>query len=257
LSILRTYLEACYNSLLQNFDRTTAAGNHGGDLGENRENLIVDFINQNQPRRLYAHRGGQVIGINSEPSQQIDILVTHDSSIEFREDSKSYRVAEAILAGIAVKSNLTREHLKSDFKNLASIPKPSHVALKLAHSDAAGLLNIYSRTYPIRMLIGWDGATSDSLMSALNEVVSENPDIPVDNYPDVITVLKRGFSLQLHGKKEFLKGEISREQIGWRVVPEKDGAAWPLVWILNQLSAGSGWAAMFTVSLEPYWSITN
>ena len=253
MSILRTYFETCHKSLLQDFDRTVAAGNHCGDIGENREDLIVDFINKNQPRRLYAHRGGQVIGINSKPSQQIDILVTHDSTIEFRADSKSYRVAEAILTGIAVKSDLTRENLKNDFKNLASIPKPSHKVLKLSHSDAAGLFDIYSRAFPHRMIIGWNGATSDTLMSALNEVVSENPDIPVDNYPDVVTVLKRGFSLQLHGKKEFLKGKIKRNQVRWDVVPEDGGVTWPLVWILNQLSAGSGWAAFFTVDLEEYW----
>lgn len=257
MSILRTYLETCHKSLLQNFDQTAAAGNHSGDLGENRENLIVDFINQNQPRRLYAHRGGQVIGINSEPSQQIDILVTHDSTIEFRAQSKSYRVAEAILAGIAVKSDLTKENLKNDFKNLASIPKPSHEVLQFSHSDAAGLFNIYSRAFPYRMIIGWNGATSDTLMSALNEVISENPDIPVDSYPDVITVLKRGFSLQLHGKKEFLKGKIQRDQVRWDVIPEDDGVAWPLVWLLNQLSAGSGWAAISTVTLEPYWHNTK
>jgi hypothetical protein len=257
LSILRTYLETCHKSLLQNFDQTTAAGSHSGDLGENRENLIVDFINQNQPRRLYAHRGGQVIGINSKPSQQIDILVTHDSTIEFRAQSKSYRVAEAILAGIAVKSDLTSESLKADFKNLASIPKPSHEVLRFSHSDSAGLFNIYSRAFPQRMIIGWNGATSYTLMSALNEVVSENPDIPVDSYPDVVTVLKRGFSLQLHGKKEFLKGKIQRDEVRWDVVPEADGVAWPLVWLLNQLSAGSGWAALSTVDLQAYWNDAN
>lgn len=257
MSILRTYLEACHKSLLHDFDRTAAAGNHGGDLGENREQLIVDFINQNQPRRLYAHRGGQVIGVHSEPSQQIDILVTHDSTIEFRAHDKSYRIAEAIFAGIAVKSNLTREHLKDDFKNLASISKPSSEVLKLAHSDATGLFNIYSLDFPHRMIIGWNGATAETLLSALNEAVTENSDIPVSNYPDVVTVLRRGFSLQLRGKKEFLKGQIQRDQVRWEVVPEDAGVAWPLVWLLNQLSAGSGWAAMFTVDLQPYWMPHN
>lgn len=253
MSILRTYFEACHQSLLFDFDRTVAAGNHGGDMGENREQLIVDFINKNQPRRLFAHRGGQVIGINSIPSQQIDVLVTHDSTIEFRAETKSYRIAEAILAGIAVKSNLTREYLKDDFKNLASITKPSNKVLKLGHSDAAGLFNIYSRVFPHRMIIGWNGATSDTLIAALNEAVSENPDIPVDRYPDVVTVLKRGFSLQLRGKMEFLKGTIQRDQVLWELVPQDAGVAWPLVWLMNQLSAGSGWAAMFTVDLQPYW----
>lgn len=256
MSILRTYLEECHNSLLADFKRTTAAGNHGGDLGENREQLIVDFINKNQPRRLNAIRGGQVIGLNSEPSKQIDVLVTHDSTIEFRADHKSYRVAEAILAGIAIKSNLTRESLKDDFKNLASIPKPSHAVLKLSHSDAAGLFNIYSRSFPHRMIIGWNGATAETLLSALNEAAAENLDIHVSNYPDVVANLGQGFSLQLQGKKEFLQGKIQRNQVRWEMVSSEDGKAWPLAWLLNQLSAGSGWAATFTVDLEPYWDNT-
>ena len=253
MSILRTYLEACHQSLLHDFDRTSAAGSHSGDMGENREQLIVDFINKNQPRRLFAYRGGQVIGVNSETSQQIDILVTHDSTIEFRAETKSYRIAESILAGIGVKSDLTRERLKEDFKNLASIPKPSCEVLKLGHLDATGLFNIYSRAFPYRMIIGWNGATSDTLVSALNEAVLENPDIPIGNYPNVVTVLKRGFSLQLRGKMKFLKGAIRRDQVRWELVPKDVGAAWPLVWLMNQLSAGSGWAAMFTVDLQPYW----
>ena len=253
MSILRTYLEACHQSLLHEFDRTAAAGSHGGDMGENREQLIVDFINKNQPRRLFAYRGGQVIGVNSEPSKQIDVLVTHDSTIEFRAETKSYRIAESILAGIGIKSDLTRERLKDDFKNLASISKPSCEVLKLGHSDAAGLFNIYSRAFPHRMIIGWNGATSDTLISALNEAVLENPDILVGSYPDVVTVLKRGISLQLLGKMEFLKGIIRNDQVRWELVPEDAGVAWPLVWLMNQLSAGSGWAAMFTVDLQPYW----
>lgn len=254
MSILRTYLEKCHESLIADFNRTTAAGNHNGDLGENREQLIVDFINQNQPRRLNAIRGGQVIGIDSKTSQQIDILITHDSTIEFRANQKSFRVADSILAGIAIKSNLTKQHLKDDFKNLASIPKPSNKALKLASPDYPRLFDIYSRDFPHRMIIGWNGASAETLLSALKEAVDENTDIDVSNYPDVITVLNQGFSLQLQGKKEFLKGEIQSRQVHWEMVPNETGKAWPLVWLLNQLSAGSGWAALFTVDLQPYWT---
>lgn len=256
MSILRTYLEACHASLLKEFDRTAAAGTHCSDLGENREQLIVDFINDNQPRRLFANRGGQVIGVASKPSSQIDVLVTHDSTIEFRADQKSYRVTEAILAAIAVKSNLSRESLKDDFLNLATIPEMSYKVLQLSVGQQDGLFKIYAREYPTRVMVGWNGATSAVLLDGLNEAVSENPEIDVRSYPDVVTVLKRGFSLQLIGKKEYLTGQIPLEQVRWGVVPEKHGVAWPLCWLLNQLSAASGWAAMFTVDLQPYWETT-
>lgn len=250
------YLEACHDELLVAFKRTSAGGTHGGDLGENREQLIVNFINDNQPRRLYAHRGGQIIGVNSEPSKQIDVLVTHDSTIEFRKDEKSYRVAESILAAIAVKSVLDREPLKEDFENLASLPAISHDVLKLSSNQHDGLFQIYGRDFPARMMIGWDGAKSETLIDALNEAIAANPDVHVGAYPDVVTVLKRGFSLQLIGKQAFQKGQIERERVQYELVPEDHGPAWPLCWLLNQLSAGSGWAAMFTVDLQPYWTST-
>lgn len=251
--MLRTYLEACHTSLLKDFDRTAAAGTHSGDLGENREQLIVEFINNNQPRRLFASRGGQVIGTNSQPSNQIDILVTHDSTIEFRADQKSYRIVEATLAGVAVKSDLSLRSLKNDFINLTSIPEASPDVLRLSSAQHDGLFNIYTRAFPSRMIVGWNGSTPETLLDALNEVMQENPETPVRSYPDVVTVLKRGFSLQLIGKKEFLKGRLPRERVRWVVVAQEHGAAWPLCWLLNQLSAASGWASLFTVNLEPYW----
>jgi hypothetical protein len=160
-----------------------------------RNSFIVDFVNQNQPRRFSACRGGQVIGLGYSPSQKIDVLVTHDSTIEFRADQKSYRVAEAILAGIAVKSDLTKKRLKEDFLNLASIPKPAHEVLKLAHPEHDGLFEIYAREFPLRMIVGWAGATSQTLLSALNEAVSENPAVPVTSFPDVVTGVTKSCGL--------------------------------------------------------------
>lgn len=253
MNILRAYLEECHKSLLQDFRRSTAASSHGGDLGENREQLLVDFVNLNQPRRLFAHRGGQVIGLGSAPSQQIDILITHDSTIEFRAHQKTYRIAEAILAAIAVKSDLTSQRLKEDFFGLASIPTPSHSVLKLSHSEHDKLFQTYASSFPVRMMIGWTGATKETLLSALNDLSKPDSSIPVDRFPDVVTVLDRGFALQLLGKKEFLKGRSPRENVRWAPVPDSAGSAWYLAWLLNQVSSGSGWAAKFTVDLSPYW----
>jgi len=252
MTILREYLENCREVMLAEYDRSSKAGSHGGDLGENREQLIVDFLNQNQPRSLYAQRGGQVIGVNQESSQQIDVIISHDYSIEFRAHEKSYRIAEAVIGVIAVKSNLTSSALKADFKNISSVPEPSPEAFSIAHLGGENLIDAYRNSYPARMIIGFEGATADTLIDALHELRNENQDI-IFKFPEVIMVLRHGYSLRLLGKKEYIAGRIPFNQVRWEKVIPKNGPAWGLVWLLNELSAASTWTSSMTVRLNPYW----
>lgn len=234
---VRKYIESYRESLLAERARAAETSVHGGDLGENYESLVVRFLNNVMPRRLHAARGGQVLGVEQPPSKQIDVLVTHDSSMEFRADAKSYRVAEGVVAAVAVKSTLNTNEVEEDCKNLASLPTLSESAIATATVPLEALFGQYSARFPKRIIWGWDGLTKKNLQDAL---VVATRSIAEEKRPDLVLVLSRGVALKRDGNR-------------WPAWDESGDPAAGLGEIVNMMAAAAGWAAQFSVRLSPYW----
>lgn len=81
-NVLQTYLDnaADYLDALSSLASTSL---HSGDIGSNREGLLIEFINKHCPDRLSAFRGGKVLGYRQRSSSQVDIIVRSDISPKF------------------------------------------------------------------------------------------------------------------------------------------------------------------------------
>ena len=59
-----------------------------GDIGTCREIIFAEFLEKHVSKRFNIGRGGEIFGANSQKSSgQIDIIINHDMSPAFKENS--------------------------------------------------------------------------------------------------------------------------------------------------------------------------
>jgi hypothetical protein len=86
------------------------------DVGDSRENMLFTFINNHIPIRCRVIKGGFVFDSNGDKSRQVDLIVTSDSTFQFKQSEnntkeKSFNCVEGCLAVISVKSYLNKKEL--------------------------------------------------------------------------------------------------------------------------------------------------
>lgn len=139
---------------------------HRGDQGEDRERLVVNFLNDHLPKIATAHRGGAVLDSRDVLSAQTDVVVYSNWSPLLQQQGKPIFLAEGTFAAIKVKSLLTAQNLKqalqaaTHIKNLLKF----HMGLEMhgvfpasqtAHTICTGIFAFNSLVKPdaIRKLL--------------------------------------------------------------------------------------------------------
>ena len=120
-------LKRYFNSISDTLhSKANAAGVfHGkGDIGQCREVICTEFLEKHISQRFKIGRGGEIFGTNPQKySGQIDIIINHDMSPAFKENSLVRCPIESVVAAISVKSTLDKSQLFDALSNLASIPQ--------------------------------------------------------------------------------------------------------------------------------------
>lgn len=100
----------------------TKAINHSLSKGEERENPLIKFLQENLPK-IFSVVKGEVVDKDNRGSRQLDVMIYDNSrNIPFYMSNNYYILpAEALLAGIEVKSKLTKEELKTIFQNVSAL----------------------------------------------------------------------------------------------------------------------------------------
>ncbi len=99
-----------------------------GDLGDVRENVLLQFLKTHLPARCSVFKGGCIFDSLGNCSRQIDLLVCSDSALRFsyfdrdEQNSKTVQTVEGCLAAISVKSTLSKATLYEALENIDSIP---------------------------------------------------------------------------------------------------------------------------------------
>lgn len=96
-----------------------------GDIGEARERALARFLSERLPSRYKVARG-EVIDASGLQSGQTDILIYDGSSVTpllTRDDGLVLLPAEALLATVEVKSNLTAEEIRRSVRGLVNLRK--------------------------------------------------------------------------------------------------------------------------------------
>ncbi|MDH5711799.1 MAG: hypothetical protein OEZ15_09080, partial [Gammaproteobacteria bacterium] len=109
-NVLQTYLDNAAD-YLDALSKLASTSLHGGDIGSNREGLLIEFINKHCPDRLSAFRGGKILGYKQEPSSQVDIIVRSDISPKFELNETAFTFVEGTMLAIEVKSKLNKVNL--------------------------------------------------------------------------------------------------------------------------------------------------
>src|SRR3989344_5832228 len=103
---LRAYFQSVADSLNETSGKAAIYPNNS-DKGIQRENIFVGFLEGYLPARCKVIRGGFVFDSLGNGSNQIDILVTNDLTLQFEpKDLRSFSCIEGCYASISIKSNL-------------------------------------------------------------------------------------------------------------------------------------------------------
>lgn len=144
------------NSLADKLDiesKLAGEAGHNPTIGDNRERLVQLFLSKHLPDSLNVFVGGLIIDSDGNESKQIDVIVSNNLGINFREHEKMFIGVESVASAITVKSMLDKAAIYDCLYNLASIPIISSeiLSFRLIKGDPfqefnkAILIYLYSR----------------------------------------------------------------------------------------------------------------
>jgi hypothetical protein len=130
------------------------------DTGGKREDILAYFLNQHLPNRCTATKGGLIIDSQNNKSRQMDIVVTNDLSLQFKEYhgnelEKVFNCIEGCYSVISVKSSLKKPELFDALDNIYSVPR-----LRLTESQINPIIrdpNYILEEMPCRIIFAFDG----------------------------------------------------------------------------------------------------
>jgi len=118
------YFQSEANDFDNVFNKTKGFTN--ADAGANREISLLTFLKHHIPSRTKISSGGYVFDSNGNKLNQIDLLLTTDSTLQFNQSldspGKVFNCTEGCGAAISVKTNLDKKDLYDSIDNLSSIP---------------------------------------------------------------------------------------------------------------------------------------
>lgn len=161
------------------------------DVGTKREQIYAAFLNAHLPLNCNTFLGGFVFNLDGDESNQIDVIVACDSSLQFNwraetGHEKSFTCIEGCLAVASIKSILNTAELYDALENIASIP------LQRTLGDRVNpMINIPSyHDWPFKIVYAHQGISLDSLLDSLRKY---DKDVNLWRTPNLIHVAGKGF----------------------------------------------------------------
>jgi len=221
------------------------------DIGANREVICKELLDKNLPPRFSVALGGDIFGVGNKRSGQIDIVITHDMSMAFRENNKPRCPVESVTAAISVKSRLAKADLYNALENLATIPQPHPPVITL------GLLGKplpeYILSWPALFIFAFEGL---SLPTCVQHVIDfyATHSVPLNRVPRAIVV--NGSYLLV-----FCAYEVPGATVSTPFDPRYLGASvaltstrgHPLFWMMLELSKGLSWLSGMHLHYAAYY----
>ncbi len=149
---------------ISNSKNTSSIFPNMGDLGDVRENVLLQFLKTHLPARCSVFKGGCIFDSSGNISNQIDLLICSDAAVRFSyfdrdsQNSKTVQTVEGCLAAISVKSTLSKDTLYEALNNLDSIP----VMPKYVIQNMSPLLQEkeYVLKFPLRIIFALSSESS-------------------------------------------------------------------------------------------------
>lgn len=163
---------------------------NSGDIGTSREAIYAAYLQQHLPSSCNVSLGGFLFDQTGRESNQIDIIVTNQVSIQFNSQNpdgsgKSFASIDGAIAVVSVKSTLDSAQLRDALRNLASLPDKEPLTDKL--KSPIVVLHGYDN-WPYKIIYANTGVSRDTLSETLEEFYRDNPEIPENKRPNLIHV---------------------------------------------------------------------
>lgn len=147
---------------------------HDPDKGSNREQILIDILNDHLPASLRAISGGTIFNLDGKTSGQIDIIVKNNTFPLFGSLAKPMVPVEAVIGVIEVKSMLDTPRLKQSIDLLAEIPMwddrtvaSSSINRRMfPNGEELDAKAAYKQNWPSRMIYAYRGNDTDTLYNA-------------------------------------------------------------------------------------------
>jgi hypothetical protein len=177
---------------LQSHHSTSSVFQNRSDIGYEREQSFEDFLKIHIPKRCEVDLGGFVFDANNQVSKQIDIIISNDFTLQFKDrlgSAKSFNCIEGCNAVFSIKSNLNKDQMKDSIQNLASVPLSKEI---LFNPSVKNIENISKQT-PLKVIFSYEGINTDTLLKDMIEHQKQK-NIPTESMPDFIIVNKKFYA---------------------------------------------------------------
>ena len=221
------------------------------DIGANRELICRELLAHHIPRRYGVYHGGDVFGAGRTRSGQIDVLITHDMSMNFMENHRVRCPVESLTAAISVKSRLTKAELFNALSNLATIPQCHEPAIRL------GLLTKpvteFVLSWPSTFVFAFDGVSLETCLLHINEFYTTHS-VPFNRIPRAIIVNRKYIIVFLHydvpGAN--IATVLNPAHLRASAATEPTRGA-PLFWLMHELAKGVTWLSDMYLDYAVYY----
>lgn len=198
---------------------------NAADIGSQREDILRDFLKNHLPRRCDLVKGGYIFNEVGKRSDQIDLIVTNDSTIRFKqtegEYGKEFNSLEGTVAAISIKSNLDKRGFIDALDNLACIPTTPRTFAPINRQPDAflgGVLEEMLYKTPYKIIFAFKGMDDEKVVDYLEDYIRDKR--PNDEVmADLIIVNKSYFiyKVPIDGHKDD-NGNVIVARGGYRAV---------------------------------------
>lgn len=226
---------------ISNVKKISSVFPNPSDIGDARENILLNFLKNHLPARCSVVRGGFVFDVNGNTSGQIDLLVINDFAIKFSyfdqhsKNSKNIQTIEGCLAAVSVKSTLNKKELEDGLKNLSSIPQmPKDLKINPMINNKETYFD-----FPRKIIFSFSGQGVEETLMQINEFYTKNKSFGDFQKADLI-VVNNAYCIQ----KVYKGGGITRDgtiipegayHSMWSIENKENFGALPLLWMIMKI----------------------
>jgi hypothetical protein len=224
------------------------------DIGKSREYLCNKLLVDHLPSRLSVLAGGNIFDSSGNESGQLDIIITHDMSLNFRHNHIVSCAAESVSAVIGVKSILNKKEIESSLKNIASVPQLDSSVIQMGSASRPS--TEYIGEWPAFFVFAYDGISPTKAYEHICSYLEANP-TPLNRIPRAIIVNNKYVikfvaydTNNLSTDYNFVRSDMTI----YILEPGREGMA--LFWMMIELSKSITWLDGIYVDYESYYTNT-
>jgi len=227
-------------------------GQNPVDKGELCEIFLKNFLDDIFSDQFKIFRGGKVINIDENESDQIDIVLLAKNTPKLFGNKGVYPI-ESVYGTFSITATLHHPKLLAILDEFKSIPKTNPKFHFISSNSKENTMDKWNKRFPYKCAFGFTGDINLNWERELNEMVAKDSNLK-DSLPDLIVVNKKGMIRKVLDKpQEVIGGGTIDKDFYYTDFGLVDCAA-AIATIINELYNLSTWQNRVT---PKYWEYFN